>query len=392
MRAVTRRRVVFTVVLLVAIVTGWLVALPYVHGLSFVIRAADRHGTARRLADFDAKAVEERDAAIPTPGGSMRARVYEPAASHRRAALLVPGLQPSGIDAPQFVQLARAIAASGVAIVTPDIPELARFEITPAIPDAIERAAGWLIAESGLARDRNVGLMGLSFSGGLAIIAAARPSIADRVESIFSFGGHDDLPRVLRYLCTGSEPYPSHQLGGGANQPFVRTPHPDGAALVLLGVADRVVPRAQVEPLRAAARRFLAASALDAAGDKEAVERELADLRQTAKRMASPASTLLRYVIDRDLVHLGARLLPYVNSYGGDPSLSVSKSPRPPAPIFLLHDPDDRLIPPVEAEYLAEDLRGHARVRTLLRGLPRAESSFDDIVRLAGLWGDLLWR
>jgi dienelactone hydrolase len=391
------RRAVIAIVLLAAIAGGVLISLPYLHGLSFVIRAADMQGTARRLADVDTKAVEARDVTIPMPAGPMRARVYQPAGSHRRAALLVSGLHPSGIDEPRLVRLARAVAASGIAVVTPDIPELSRFEITPAIPDAIETATGWLAAQPDLSANQKVGLMGISFSGGLSIVAAARPSIANVVASVFALGGHEDLPRVLRYLCTGSEPYPPHQLGRGSNEQFVKTPHDYGVAVILLGVAERVVPRAQVEPLQAAVRRFLLASALDTNVDKEQAAREFEALRETAKRMPQPSATLLRYVNDRDVVHLGARLLPYVGFYGGDPSLSVSKSPKPSVPVFLLHGLDDNVIPAIESEYLAEELRGHTPVRLLLSGLiSHAEADrpprLGDVLQLAGFWGDLLWR
>jgi hypothetical protein len=131
--------------------------------------------------------------------------------------------------------------------------------------------------------------------------------------------------------------------------------------------------------------------------DKEAAAREFAALREMAKRMPQPSATLLRYVNDRDVVHLGARLLPYIGFYGGDPSLSVSKSPKPSAPVFLLHGLDDNVIPSIESEYLAEDLRGHSRVRLLLSGLiSHAEADrparLGDVLQLAGFWGDLLWR
>ena len=397
MRAVTRRRSVTLLFVVVAIATVSFVALPFVHGVSFVIRAADMHGAARRLADLDTAAEREREIAIPTARGSMRARVYEPVRSHRRAALLVSGLHPSGIDEPRLVRLARALAASGLAIVTPDIPELSHFEITPAIPDTIERSAGWLALESGLAPDRRVSMMGISFSGGLSIVAAARASLSDRVAAVFALGGHDDLPRVLRYLCTGSEPYPPNQLGRSPEKPFVRAPHDYGVAVILLGVAERVVPRAQVEPLRAAVRRFLFASALDSNVDKEKAASEFAAVRDLAKKMPEPSATLLRYVNDRDVVHLGARLLPYVSFYGGDPSLSMSKSPKPSAPVFLLHGMDDNVIPSIESEYLAEELRGHAPVRLLLSGLiSHAEADrpphIGDVLQLASFWGDLLSR
>src|SRR5205814_9045829 len=109
---------------------------------------------------------------------------------------------------PELHPLTHHRSASGLTVVTPHNPELSRFEITPAITNAIEQAAGWLASDSGLAADRHVGMMGISFSGGLSIVAAGRASLADRVSYVFSFGGHDDLGRVLRYLCTGAEPYP----------------------------------------------------------------------------------------------------------------------------------------------------------------------------------------
>src|SRR5437899_2431070 len=136
MRVMRRRR-------LAALLFAAVVARPYVHGLSFVVRAAEMHGTLRRIADADTVGVRERDISIPTRNGQMRARVYEPAGTHTRAALLTSGLHVSGIDEPRLVRLARQLASSHVAIVTPDIPELSRFDIAPAITDAIEDAGVW---------------------------------------------------------------------------------------------------------------------------------------------------------------------------------------------------------------------------------------------------------
>jgi len=403
MRIVRGRRLTTLVVVLASVCVGALVAQPYLHGLSFVVRSAEMHGTLRRLADLDSRTVRERELTIPTTLGALRARLYEPARARHRAALLVPGLHPAGIDEPRLVALARQLSASGLSIVTPDVPELSRLEITPAIADAIEQAAVWLSSDATLAPDRKVGLMGISFSGGLSIVAAGRPSMTDHTAFVFAFGGHDDLPRVLRYLCTGVEEGPRHEVRLGPNaandqEPFVRPPDNYGVAVILLGLADRVVPRAQVEPLRAAVRRHLAASHLDRVDTPEA-EGELAALRETAKRMPQPSATLLRYVIDRDVVHLGRRLLPFVGFYGGDRALSASKSPKPSAPVFLLHGSDDNIVPPVESEYLAEDLRGHAPVRLLLSGaVPGAEAArpahvrIGDVMQLAGFWGELLSR
>jgi dienelactone hydrolase len=390
------RRLAALFVVLVAIVGAIFVARPYVHGLSFVIRAAGVEGTARRVADLDTRPEHEREITIPTDRGPVRARLYEPARSSHRTALLTSGLHPAGIDEPRLVDLARQLSSNGIAIVTPDIPELSRFEITSAITGTIEQAAGWLSSESGLAPDHRVGLMGISFSGGLSIVAAGRPSLRDRVAYVFAFGGHDDLPRVLRFLCTGIEPPPPRQIPLNADQPIVRAPHDYGVAVMLLGTADRLVPPAQAEALRTAVRRFLWASHLDRV-DKPQADREFAALRVLAAHMPQPSATLLTYVNNRDVVHLGSRLLPFISFYGGDPALSASRSPKPSAPIFLLHGTDDNVIPAIESEYLAEDLRGHAPVRLLLSGLiSHAEADrpmrVGDVMQLAGFWGDLLSR
>jgi hypothetical protein len=90
-------------------------------------------------------------------------------------------------------------------VVTPEISELSRFEITPDVTDRIEQAAVWLAVDFGLAPTGRIGLTGISFSGGLAIVAAGRPSLRNHLSYVFSFGGHDDLRRVLEYFCTGLE-------------------------------------------------------------------------------------------------------------------------------------------------------------------------------------------
>ena len=225
---------------------------------------------------------------------------------------------------------------------------------------------------------------------------------------IFAFAGHDDLPRVLKYLCTGQEPFPPGQARitlnaagagspGNAAQPYMRAPHDYGVAVILLGAADRVVPAAQTDALREAVRQYLVVSALDGGVDKSQAPAEFEALTARIARLPEPSKTLMRYVTARDVVHLGARLLPYINGYASAPALSVSKSPKPSAPVFLLHGIDDNIIPSIESEYLAEDLRPYAPVRLLQSGLishAEADRPFKvgDVLQLAGFWGDLLSR
>ena len=358
------------------------------HGLTLVIRAADLHGIGRRLADLDTVTIRERLVDIPLRTGSTQGRAYVPMTTARQAVLLVSGLHPAGIDEPRLTALARRLAEANVMVVTPQIPELSRFEVTPAVTDHIEDAALWLATRSGLVPAGRIGLMGISFGGGLAIVAAGRQSLKDRLLYVFSFGGHDDLRRVLEYFCTGLE-----GDRGGVAPPV---PHDYGVAIVLLNVAERLVQPEQLAPLREAVHRFLWASYLDRF-DKPGAEREFAALRDVARAMPEPAATLLQYVNDRDVAHLGPRLRPYIDLYADRPGLSPARSLAPSARVYLLHGRGDNVIPAAESEHLACRLRREVSVRLLVTDLiSHAEADqpahITDVAKLAAFWGDLLDR
>ena len=113
----------------------------------------------------------------------------------------------------------------------------------------IEDAGRWLSQQPRLARDGRIGMMGISFAGGLATVAAGRPALREHVAFVFAFGGHSHFPRVLRFLSTGMEPAGLPPDGSPAGTPVPerhRRPHDYGVAVLLLGLADRCVPAIQV--------------------------------------------------------------------------------------------------------------------------------------------------
>jgi dienelactone hydrolase len=367
----------------------------YVRGLSLVIRGGNLQGVARTLAEFDTLPIGERIVTIPLRPGHMRARIYAPQTGARQTVLLVSGLHPAGIDEPRLVALARELARSDVAVVTPEISELGRFEITPLLTDRIEQAAHWLATESGVTNDGRIGMMGVSFSGGLSIVAAGRPSLKDRLLYVFSFGGHDDLRRVLEYFCAGLDAESFEVLPRPPGVEAIRhAPHDYGVAVVLLNIAEHVVPADQVASLRDGVRRFLWASYLERI-DKARAEAEFAALRALARTLPDPSSTLLDYVNNRDVGRLGPRLLPHIAPYVDRPELSPSLSPGPSVPVFLLHGRDDNVIPAAESQHLAARLRDRVKVHLLLTDLiSHAEADqpahLVDVLRLGKFWGDLL--
>lgn len=372
-----------------AVFASYFLLHDYVRASAFVVKAAGMHGLARTAAEWEAGDVAENNRLIPWRNGLIPARTYRPSHTNGRVFLLVPGVHASGVDEPRLIGFARDLASMGHAVVTVGPPDLARYAITPGTTDAIEDAARWVAAQPDLAPDGRVGLMGISFAGGLSIIAAGRPSIRNQVAAVVSLGGHGDLPRTLRYLCTGK------QADGS-----VRPPHDYGVVIILLSVADRVVPSGQVELLRQSVLTFLEASRLDLV-DKALSAATFEKAIALEPTLPEPSRTLMNAVNRRDVAALGAVLLPHVSSIGGlggDAALSPEHAPPPSAPVFLLHGTDDNVIPAVESRLLAGALEGKGVPVQLLATplITHAEvdraSSAGDIWNLIAFWKGALTR
>jgi len=332
---------------------------------------------------------------VPSRDGALRAKVYVPRRPGPPAVLLVPGVNAMAIDEPRLVGFARQLAATGLTVVTPEIPDLKRYAVTPRSTDQIEDAAEWLADDSQLCPGRRVGLIGISFAGGLAIVAAGRPAIADRLAYVLSFGGHGDFQRVVRFLCTGFEPDPSAAPGheSGVRR---RAPHDYGVAVMVLDLAASIVPADQVEPLRRSVLVFLEASHL-ALYDARGAQREFERARSLETALPEPAATYLHLVNTRNVEALGARLLPFVRALGDDPALSPERSPAPHAPVYLLHGSDDNVVPASESLLLARHLEGTVPVRVLLSPLithaeVNKEASASDVWQLIEFWASVLRR
>jgi dienelactone hydrolase len=236
------------------------------------------------------------------------------------------------------------------------LPDLRAFRITTRSTDMIEDVILWMAGDRARAPSGRVGVVGVSFSGGLALVAAGRPRLAGRIAAVVAIGAHADLPRTMRYLCTG-------RLPDGT----VRPPNDYGAAVILIAAVDKLVPDDEVDPLRQTVVAYLVAASV-ASTDPTTAEQLFAQVRERSTRLAEPARTVMREVNARDLAAIGPRLLPYIDELGSDPALSPDRSPVTTAPVFLLHGADDNVIPSTETPLLADYLRthGNADVTSLL--------------------------
>src|SRR5262249_34215934 len=94
----------------------------------------------------------------------------------------------------------------------PELKDLADYHVVPQSIDVIGASAGVLRNQL---KVRKVGIMGLSFAGGLALLAACKPEYAENIGFVAAIGLHDDLERVSRFFAVNAIEKP-----GGTTIPF----------------------------------------------------------------------------------------------------------------------------------------------------------------------------
>jgi dienelactone hydrolase len=386
-----RRRLIVGIACVLALAVLVNVGTVYIRAASLVVRAAGLGGRMETLAKLQARSVTvQKRHMVATRYGEVAAQFYTPSGGAGRAVLLIPGIHSMGIAEPRLTALADDLAGAGLTVMTMALPDLQSYRITPRATDVIEDAVSWMVVRPDLTPDGRVGIVGISFAGGLSISAASRPAIRERVAFVLSFGGHGDLPRVMRYLATGVAP----QVPGIEPHP----PHDYGVAVILYGLADRgVVPADQVDALRQGVETFLLASQLTLVSMDQA-NAMFAKARELAAALPEPSRTYMGYVNDRAVGKLGPVLATHLEQLGADdPALSPQLVERPPlASLYLLHGHDDTVIPAAESAVLADDLRRKgANVRVLLSGLithaevNRAATALD-VWKLVSFWAKVL--
>ena len=296
------------------------------------MRFADPSGK-QALGGYGQRAVRDEALTVATAGGSARARIYVPDDGESApCVVVVHGVHRLGVDEPRLARFSRAIAASGVNVLTPDVRELADYRIDPSSIETIGESVRTLSARC---HGHAVGLMGMSFAGGLALLAAADPRYAERLSFVASVGGHHDMARVARFFAGDPALRPD-----GRRSPSRRTP-------TARWCWSTPTCRASSNPRTRWRRAMPAPVAVEqkADGARRASRRS----RRQAARAPWRCSPAHREV--RDL------LLRTWRERGGDGAVS----PRGNlgglrCPVFLLHGAGDTVIPPSETLWLAAEV------------------------------------
>ena len=103
----------------------------------------------------------------------VRARMYAPANGTNAPPMVIfHGVHHLGIDEPRLMSFAAAMASCGIRVLTPELPDIKDYRVSEQSVQTIGGSVKWFASQTGAP----VAVMGLSFSGGLALVAAADPA------------------------------------------------------------------------------------------------------------------------------------------------------------------------------------------------------------------------
>ena len=137
-------------------------------------------------------------------GTDGSADIYVIPDGKRRAGLLVfLGANAAGADDPEVINLGKALARAGFAVMyywSPTMGEQAQIDAGEIanIVAAFER-----LRRQEFVDPQRVGLAGFSVGASFALVAAADPRIADDIDFVNAFGGYYDTPDLIAQIAAG---------------------------------------------------------------------------------------------------------------------------------------------------------------------------------------------
>jgi pimeloyl-ACP methyl ester carboxylesterase len=335
--AVRHRRRVATVLfgLLVLLIFLLLARPAFTHlraaGLLLRIQNPQHWGT---LASFDAYPIEEKLTDVPTPAGPIRARLYIPqGVANPPAMVMVHGVHHLGIEEPRLVALARAMSASGIRVLTPELAALADYQIDSRSIDLIGYSARNLSAETG----QKVGVLGISFGGGLSLVAASRPQFEPYIRFVVSVGAHDDLERVSQFLITNKASRPDGTT-------LEMHAHEYGPLILIYSHLEDFFPPADLNTAHDALRLLLWEKVDES---KKAAALLSPPSRQKMDLLYKHEEEALDGEMKQAIARHHAEMAP-ASPHGQLGSLHI--------PVLLLHGSADNVIPPSEMLWLQHDI------------------------------------
>jgi acetyl esterase/lipase len=289
--------------------------------------------------------VKTTELTLTLPSGVERARMYTPV-NHPDAPgmVVVHGVHYLGMDEPRLEAFASAMAGCGLRVLTPELPDIKDYHIGASSIESIGDTAVWMAHDGG---DKPVGVMGLSFSGSLSLLAAAEPKYKRDIKFVVAVGSEDEMSRVANYYLTGKALRPS----GDAE---VLAPHEYGALVLEYESLQDFVPAPDRDAVRLVLRNHLYE---DFAAERAALAKLTPGQLAEAKQLMDTTSTATRKMIQES----DERHLAEMASVSQDGQLAQLETP-----VFLLHGEGDNIIPSAETQWLEKDVPKEAMQASLI--------------------------
>lgn len=329
------KRALFAIMALSLVSFFWSSALLHYRALAVLLRIVSPENPPW-IASIGAYSVEEKQRELRLDTGVLRAKLYTPRDSKNPPGLvLVHGIHQLGMNEPRNRAFARALASVGVAVLTPEIPELTDYRVERTTADTISACAAY---HARATARRSTGVVGISFAGGLALIAAASPKLQKSIGFVVAIGAHHDLTRVVRY-------YAGESIKGPDGKPYDIPPHPYGARVLIYSYVDQLFSAQDIPIARETLRTYLHDQ------HKEA--------RTRADQLSDAGKKLMLRILDHSDKKTIHDILMSLLAENRDRLRSVS--PRGQlanldAQVLLIHGADDPIVPATETRWLAREI------------------------------------
>jgi len=269
---------------------------------------------------------------LPTTGEYAFLHIYRPPSGRYPALLLSLGVNPAPPDDPRVQRLMRGLARSGLVAVLVQSSALDKDLITAEATELLVRAFERVAARPDVEADR-VGLTGFSVGAGLVSVAAADPRIRDRVAAVEAFGGYFDTEDLVFAVTTST-----------------------------IRVGDELRPWAP-DPLSVSVVRTNLIAAIPEEGQRTAVVAALQGDPAAPSRLGEHARAVYDVLMNTDPER--APVL-YARLPASQRAALFSVSPKAHvdglrAPVYLMHDRGDELIPFAESRRFDDALQQAGR-------------------------------
>ena len=318
----------------IAVILLYPLANDYIQAASLLQRISDPKATGW-LANYEVHPVDVRDTTFNFRGTQVPVHVYTPrGVSFAPGIVIIHGMHRLGIDDPRLVNSARAVAASGFFVMTPLVPGVADYRVEGESADLIGAAARSFAQELKVPK---VGILAISFSGGLSLLAASDPQFSPSIAWVASVGGYYDLVHVLRFFATGEAVRPDGSVEH-------MQPHEYGPLIVVYDEPQDFFAPQDVQAAHEALRLLLSENGKASEALTKTMTPADQEIMQRIyhKQRASFAPAILAE-IDKRREELAA-----ASPSGHLQSLHI--------PILLLHGSDDVIIPQTEMLWLQRDI------------------------------------